>query len=131
VVPVLRSDDNPVPNVTSYHNAKSCKNGNVSYFVGYGVNNECHIVERTFLENCIGSNKKLFFSRKFLDKLELNPNKKYKLLYQTQQLLKKNMKESHDDIQIHSIQRVIVEVKNDKGKKSKVVNSNLSSSSSG
>eukprot|EP00978_Attheya_sp_CCMP212_P042538 scaffold260698_cov35-Attheya_sp.AAC.1 len=31
------------------------------------------------------------------------------------------MKESHDDIQVQSIQRVIVEITNDKEKKSKVI----------
>eukprot|EP00978_Attheya_sp_CCMP212_P047603 scaffold422389_cov59-Attheya_sp.AAC.1 len=36
-------------------------------------------------------------------------------------MLKKNKKESHDDIQIHSIKRVIVEVTNNKGEKTNVV----------
>ena len=54
----------------------------------------------------------------------MNPNKKHKLLYQTQRWSKKNKKESIDDIQIHYIQRVIVEVSNNKGGKSNVVSFN-------
>jgi hypothetical protein len=61
VVPSLRSDENPVPNVTSCHNAKVCKHGTVSYFVGYGVKNECHIVDPAFLENCIAAIRKYSF----------------------------------------------------------------------
>ena len=117
----MRSDENLVPNVTLYHNAKSCEHGIVSYFLGYGVNNKCNIVDPTFLENCIASNKKLFFQPKFLEKLEMNPNKKHKLLYQIKQFFKKNNKELIYDIQIHYIHRVVVEVTNDKGKKSNVV----------
>ena len=54
----------------------------------------------------------------------MNPNKKHKLLYQTQRWSKKNKKESIDDIKIHYIQRVIVEVSNNKGGKSNVVSFN-------
>ena len=121
VVPFLKFYENPFPNVTSYHNPKACKCGTESYFVGYDVNNEFHIVDPAFLENCISANKKLFLSPKFLEKVEMNPNNKHKLLYQTQQLLNKNKKKSIDDIQTHYIQRVVLEFTNDRGKKSNVV----------
>ena len=110
------SDENTVPNVTLYHNVKSCKRGTVSNFVGYGVNNECNIVDPAFIENCISVNKKLLFSPEFLEKAEMNSNKNHKLFYQMQQLLNNNNKKSIDEIQIHSIQRVVVKVTNDKGK---------------
>eukprot|EP00978_Attheya_sp_CCMP212_P035353 scaffold153375_cov28-Attheya_sp.AAC.1 len=93
VVPSMRADENPVPTVTSYHNEKTCERGTVSYFVGHGVNSECHIVDPSFLENCIATNKKPYFSQNFLEKVENNPNTKIKLLYQTQTMLKKNKTE--------------------------------------
>jgi hypothetical protein len=121
VVPRKRSNNNPVPEVSTYDNARRCKQGDVPFWVGYGRKNECHIVDRVFLDNCTDSNDKLFFSEKFLDKVEKNPNKKYKILFNTLKKLKNNMKETHDDIQIHLIYRVIVEVTNSKGTKSNVV----------
>jgi hypothetical protein len=121
VVPSLRNENNPVPSVKSYHKAKACQEGSVSYFVGHGINQECHIVDPVFLENCTTSNNKTYFSTKFLNKVKSNPNKKIDLLYQTKQKLKKNMFECHDDIQIHSIKRIVVTVTNKKGKESSVV----------
>ena len=88
VVPSSRLDENPVPNITLYHNTKVCKRGTVSYFVGYDVNNKYHIVNPAFIENCISTNKKLLFLPKFLKTLEINPNNKHKLFYQTQKLSK-------------------------------------------
>jgi len=108
VVPSLRNENNPVPSVKSYHKAKACQEGSVSYFVGHGINQECHIVDPVFLENCTTSNNKTYFSTKFLNKVKSNPNKKIDLLYQTKQKLKKNMFECHNDIQIHSIKRIVV-----------------------
>ena len=116
MITLLISDENKVPSVTSYHNAKARKHGTVSYFFGYGVNNDCHIVDPAFIENCIADDKKLFFMPKFLEMVEMNPNRRNKLLYKTKQLLKKNKKESIDDIQFNSMQRMVVEVTNNKGK---------------
>ena len=49
MVPSLRSDENPVPNVTSYHKVKAFNRGTVSYFVGHGGNKEFHIVDLEFI----------------------------------------------------------------------------------
>ena len=81
VVPSLRSDKNPVPKLTFYNNVKAFKCSTLSYFVGYGDNNECHIFEPVFLQNCIPANNKRLFLQKYINKIDMNPNKRYKILY--------------------------------------------------
>ena len=75
LVPLLRSGENAVPNVTSYHNAKEFKHGNMSYFVGYGGNNECNIFEPADIENCVSANNNQLLLQRYLNKVEINTNK--------------------------------------------------------
>ena len=58
VVESLSPDENPVPNVSSYNDAKSCKHGTLSNFLGYGVNNDCQNFHPACIENCISDNKR-------------------------------------------------------------------------